>query len=54
MENKYYWVDIESGIKFECSKEYYESMMKNWNDAIPKFNEIKFKIPIIYGTGGEI
>lgn len=56
MTNKkqYYWIDFESGVRYPCTKEYYDAKMKNLEDAKPKFDKnIKFKIPIIYGTGGE-
>ena len=53
MENKYYWTDIESGQRFECSKEYYENQIKQWDACIPKFDN-KFQGTIMMmGTGGE-
>lgn len=52
-EKDYNWVDFESGVKYPCTKKYYDDMMKNFKDAVPKFDkDIKFKIPIIYGTNG--
>lgn len=53
-QKQYSWVDPESGERFLCSKEYYESMFKNFSDATPKLSN-KFELkPIIYGTSGNI
>ncbi len=54
MENKYYWVDIESGIRFECSKEFRDSMLSMWEEAKPKLTDKSFGIVMLTGTGGEI
>jgi len=35
-QKQYYWVDLESGVRFPCTKEYYDGMKKIWNEAIPK------------------
>ena len=51
---KYYWTDIESGITFECSKEYRETMLKIWESVKPKIQNKNFGNLIITGTGGEI
>jgi len=53
---KYYWTDLESGITFECSKEYRDSILAIWESCRPKIDELnlKFGMPIITGTGGDI
>ena len=53
-EKQYYWTDIESGVTFPCSKEYYETMIDIWEAARPKFKPIVLIPPIITGTKGEI
>lgn len=52
-DKQYYWIDIESGQKFECSKEYYENQLKQFNDIIPKFNGEFQGTVMMMGTGGE-
>jgi hypothetical protein len=40
---------------YPCSKEHAEREAQAMKDAMPKLdNKFKFKLPIIYGTGGEI
>jgi len=52
--NQHYWVDIESGVRFPCSKEYYDTMKKIWEDVKPKFKRpIEGKQLIIGSTNGE-
>lgn len=34
-EKQYYWVDLESGVRYPCTKEYHDSMMKAWKEAYP-------------------
>ena len=36
-EKQYYWTDLESGVRFPCTKEFHDSMMAIWNATIPKF-----------------
>lgn len=51
MEDKqYYWVDIESGVRFPCTKKYHDSMKKIWEDCKPKFTPSKKMTQIIIGT----
>jgi len=58
MDEKYYWTDLESGVTFECSKEYHDSMTKMINDiweaAKPKIKPEFIGQIIITGTGGEL
>ncbi len=54
-EREYYWVDIESGVRFKCSKEFYETMRATWIAATPaKLCNKKFGSMMIFGTGGKI
>ena len=52
-ENRQYtWVDLESGVRYPCTKEHQEEQKRIWEMCKPKF--IKgFSTPIIFGTGGE-
>ena len=47
---KYYWTDLESGVTFECSKEFRDSMLNTWEAAKPKFLGKPFGKVIITGT----
>jgi hypothetical protein len=47
---KYYWTDIESGITFECSKQYVQSMKENYKSAYPKIIKGCIRTPILIGT----
>jgi len=51
---KHYWTDIESGITFECTKKYRETMLQAWEAAKPKLTTRQFGQVLIFGTGGEI
>ena len=55
-KKQYYWTDIESGVTFPCSKEYYDTMKATWIAAKPKLTKDykKFGTMIITGTGGEL
>ena len=55
-ENQYYWTDIESGVRFPCSKEYYEGMKRAWEECKPKLtsNSRNIGSVIITGTKGDI
>ncbi len=53
MENKYYIPDIESGMRFEVTKEQYEGYIKAVESLLPKLSK-KIGVPILYGTGGDI
>ena len=44
-EKQYSWVDLESGVRYPCSKEHYEGMLKLWESCKPK--NIKLKNPVI-------
>ena len=52
-QNKYYLSDLESGFKYEVSKDYYKSFMKAWEMFIPKINHT-IGMPILFGTAGEL
>lgn len=53
-EKQYYWVDIESGVRFPCTKEYHDSMTKLWESVKPEFRpSVKIKHMVLYGTKGE-
>lgn len=52
-DKKYYLYDIESGYKFEVTKERHEAYMKAWEAARPKIDSIKGSI-MIYGTMGNM
>ncbi len=53
-DRKYYITDIESGYKYEVSKEYHEQYLAMWDYYKPKLDPNR-KIPIqIYGTGGDM
>lgn len=53
-DKQHYWVDIESGVRFPCSKEYYDTMKKIWEDVKPKFKRpIEGRQLIIGTTAGE-
>ncbi len=55
-EEIYYLCDIESGIKYEVTKEqydsYHETMNRIWESIKPSVNKEIGKV-IIIGTGGE-
>ena len=55
-EKKYYWTDAESGIEFECSKEYRENMLAMWEQARPKYLEghVATGKLMVFGTGGDV
>ena len=51
-EKQHYWVDLESGVRYPCSKEYYEGMKRIWNSVRPKLTlpPDKRSVMVITGT----
>lgn len=52
MENKYFITDLESGFKYEVTKEQYDSYNIMLQALIPKVGNIG--VPLICGTKGEL
>lgn len=52
-EEVYFLTDLESGVPYEVSKEYYEGYMRLMESVKPKLNLPKGKL-ICFGTGGEV
>lgn len=52
MANQYFITDLESGFKYEVTKEQYDSYNIVLQSVIPKIGT--FGIPLIYGTKGEL
>jgi hypothetical protein len=51
MEDKqYYWTDLESGVRYPCTKGHYDSMKKLWRDAMPKFVPSPKMTKLVFGT----
>lgn len=51
-EKKYYLSDLETGYKYEVTKEYYERFMRDWDEMMANINKEYKGHPIIVGTMG--